>query len=400
MMKNILLVLAIFIILGGCFVGAFLYYAAKNPPSLAFDPQNATYSVGNDTVTLINGKTASVSIFGGTTTGDVNNDGINDAVFFLSQTSEGSGTFYYVAAALNTANGTLGTNAVLLGDRVAPQNITITNGTITAAYADRKEGEPMTTPPSIGKSISLVVQNAILQEKSLSDYTFTYLTSSEETTAYCDGANMDSEGYRATLTVQHTGTLSPSSPTTLEIIRATIDAATTGMCHTAMSEATFTEKEGVVTISPIDAWAGVSIAMCSCKPQVEVNLLQIPGIKQVIWSSDVESDSDTITLTSPLPNTTVHNPLLITGKARGSWFFEASFPIHLLDAHGNILGQGVAQAQSDWMTSDFVPFTATIIFNADSQIIGDAGTLVLEKDNPSGLHENDRALSVPVIIGK
>ncbi len=65
-----------------------------------------------------------------------------------------------------------------------------------------------------------------------------------------------------------------------------------------------------------------------------------------------------------------------------------------------MLGQGIATAQGDWMTTDFVPFKATINYTADPQIIGDAGTLVLKKDNPSGLHENDDSLSVPVIIGQ
>ena len=167
-----------------------------------------------------------------------------------------------------------------------------------------------------------------------------------------------------------------------------------------MSQTTFTEKDGVVTISPIDAWAGSSITMCSCKPVVEANILQIPGMKKVVWSDDTEAQSANIILDAPLPYATVKSPFTITGKARGSWFSEASFPVMLLDSHGNNLGEGVAHAQGDWMTSDFVPFTATIAFTADPQISGDTGMLVLQKDNPSGLHENDDALKVPIIIGK
>ena len=231
------------------------------------------------------------------------------------------------------------------------------------------------------------------------DSTFTYLTSAEDATAFCDGANMDSEGYRATLTMKKTGTIAKANPTTAEIIRATIDAATTGMCHKVMSQTTFTEKDGVVTIAPIDAWAGMSIVMCSCKPIVEANILQIPGMKSVVWSDGSATESADIILDSPLPNATVKNPILLTGKARGSWFFEATFPMYLLDSHGNKLGQGVATAQGDWMTNDYVPFTATITFTADPLIVGDEGMLVLAKDNPSGLPENDDALKVPVIIG-
>lgn len=239
------------------------------------------------------------------------------------------------------------------------------------------------------------------QDVPATGYAFTYLTSSSETTAYCDGDKMDSSGYRASLVVKRTGTIPKANPTTEEIIRATVDAATTGMCHTVMSQTAITEKDGVVTIAPIDGWAGVSITMCSCKPQVEANILQIPGMKSVIWSEggSVEEHSDLIILDSPSRNATVTSPLLIAGEARGSWFFEASFPVTLLDAQGNVLGQGVAQAQGDWMTSNFVPFKATITFVAKAQMIGDVGTLILKKDNPSGLPEHDDSLRVPVIIG-
>ncbi len=233
----------------------------------------------------------------------------------------------------------------------------------------------------------------------LTDYAFTYLTSPSKTTAYCDGANMDSEGYRASLTVVHTGTIPKPDPTVEEIIRATIDASTTGMCHTVMGQTSFTESNGTVTIAPIDAWAGVSITMCSCKPQVEQSVLRISGIKAVVWSDGSGETGSDVTVESPLPNATVGSPLRVAGTARGSWFFEASFPVYLLDAHGNTLGQGVAQANGDWMTTDFVPFEATITFVADPLIVGDAGTLVLQKDNPSGLHENDDAFRIPVVIG-
>jgi len=34
---------------------------------------------------------------------------------------------------------------------------------------------------------------------------------------------------------------------------------------------------------PIPGWAGICIAMCTCKPEVEVNLLRLPGISKVVW---------------------------------------------------------------------------------------------------------------------
>ena len=105
-----------------------------------------------------------------------------------------------------------------------------------------------------------------------------------------------------------------------------------------------------------------------------------------------------IRLTSPLPNQSVHSPLIITGEARGNWFFEASFPVVLTDWDGLIIAQGIAQAKGDWMTTEFVPFEATLTFTADENAYSNRGTLILKKDNPSGLPEHDDALEIPVII--
>jgi hypothetical protein len=91
---------------------------------------------------------------------------------------------------------------------------------------------------------------------------------------------------------------------------------------------------------------------------------------------------------------------MITGQARGSWFFEASFPVMLTNWDGLIIAEGIATAKGDWMTMDFVPFTATLSFvtpYANNQpTFMERGTLILQRDNPSGLPENDAALEIPV----
>ncbi|MFA6039322.1 MAG: Gmad2 immunoglobulin-like domain-containing protein [Candidatus Peribacteraceae bacterium] len=110
--------------------------------------------------------------------------------------------------------------------------------------------------------------------------------------------------------------------------------------------------------------------------------------------SSVSSVASTdVTLTQPQPGDTVSSPLTVSGEARGRWFFEASFPVKLLDGDGAIIAQGIAEAQGDWMTADFVPFMATLTFDPPAT---SAGTLVLERDNPSGLPENDASVQVPV----
>lgn len=103
---------------------------------------------------------------------------------------------------------------------------------------------------------------------------------------------------------------------------------------------------------------------------------------------------DLIRVSFPLPHASIASPLKITGEARGSWFFEASFPVELLDAEGNQIAQAIATAKDGWMTTEIVPFEATIEF---SQRGGKKeGALLLKKDNPSGLPEHDETLVIPV----
>ena len=100
-----------------------------------------------------------------------------------------------------------------------------------------------------------------------------------------------------------------------------------------------------------------------------------------------------IQITKPRPNETIQSPLEIKGEARGYWFFEADFPVKLLDENGELIAGGIAQAQGEWMTEDFVPFEAALEFGVPET---NKGLLILEKDNPSGLPENADELRVPV----
>jgi len=103
--------------------------------------------------------------------------------------------------------------------------------------------------------------------------------------------------------------------------------------------------------------------------------------------------SDLIKVDYPRPNQKIASPLAISGQARGTWFFEATFPVKLVDEQGNVLAQHYATAKSDWMTNEFVEFEATLEF---SQIDVERGLLILEKGNPSDLPENDDSLVIPV----
>lgn len=109
----------------------------------------------------------------------------------------------------------------------------------------------------------------------------------------------------------------------------------------------------------------------------------------------ITPDETLIKVSSPSLNQEIKSPFVIKGEARGYWFFEASFPIQLLDENGNIIKQTIAQAQGEWMTEDFVQFEALLTFSVSKD---QKGTLVFKKDNPSGLPENDAEIRVPVFL--
>ncbi len=103
-----------------------------------------------------------------------------------------------------------------------------------------------------------------------------------------------------------------------------------------------------------------------------------------------------IQVSSPARAAQVTSPLEITGQAQGNWFFEGSFPVKLIDKNEQLIAAGIVQAQSDWMTEDFVPFKGSLEFITTAE----DGYLVLSKDNPSGLPENDLSIKIPISFTK
>lgn len=110
----------------------------------------------------------------------------------------------------------------------------------------------------------------------------------------------------------------------------------------------------------------------------------------------VNATSDNLVAENPFPGAVVGKEFIATGKARGNWYFEASFPITVLDKDGNQLFQTYATAQGEWMTTEFVPFKSQPI-KIPANYIGPA-TIVFHNDNASGLPENDKSVSFPITI--
>lgn len=144
-------------------------------------------------------------------------------------------------------------------------------------------------------------------------------------------------------------------------------------------------KNIIIIILALGVIAG-AIVFFTGKDKIDVVVPPVQTVQEVQYK-------DLVHVNAPLPGAKVGSPLTITGRARGNWYFEASFPVRLLDANGNELAVKPAQAIGEWMTTEYVPFSVTLTF---AQPTTPTGTLILQKDNPSGLPENDDSVSIPV----
>lgn len=143
--------------------------------SAAADPLDATFTIEGEPMELVAGRAArqaapgsatmaTTAVFDTPVPGDLDGDGTEDAALVLVQQPGGSGSFYYLAAALAIDGLFRGTNAVLLGDRIAPQSLAVRNGVIRASYADRRPDQPMAAAPTVGRTKYLTVRNGMLVE--------------------------------------------------------------------------------------------------------------------------------------------------------------------------------------------------------------------------------------------
>jgi hypothetical protein len=178
-MKKLDIVLLVLIVTVVAVSGLEILKNKKVPNKIVSDYKNATYIIDGQLVTLVNGRSEVPSApgsaskiitqyFGNEVSYDFDGDGRTDVAFLLTQSTDGSGTFYYVVAALNTVNGYVGSSGLLLGDRIAPQTTEMsqnpnTPNVIVVNYADRNPGESFAVAPSLGKSIWLLLDPKTMQ---------------------------------------------------------------------------------------------------------------------------------------------------------------------------------------------------------------------------------------------
>jgi len=127
----------------------------------AIDVYNHSYSVDRENYGLRNGS-ARISIPGTTAIiiteiirqpvyGDLNHDGRNDAAVLLLQHTGGSGSFVYLAAAID---GVSAIESYFLGDRIMVRSLQIKNHVITVDYLKHSTKQPMASPPAVEVSRS------------------------------------------------------------------------------------------------------------------------------------------------------------------------------------------------------------------------------------------------------
>lgn len=174
-MKNFLIVIVVIAVLVGGFFALNSYiYNEKQGEGLPQNFRDVAFRISDEPITLQDGvvqaRTAlggdsltTIRYFGNELVHDIDGDGTEDTVFLITQETVEGNMFFYAVGAIQRDEGYTGTHAVYLGDHIAPQ--TTEKGAdrqIIVNYMDRAPGEPMTTPPSVGRSLRLLLDTETL----------------------------------------------------------------------------------------------------------------------------------------------------------------------------------------------------------------------------------------------
>lgn len=108
-----------------------------------------------------------------------------------------------------------------------------------------------------------------------------YLVSTDNSINFCNGGDMDSVGYRKTLTKIEKAVV-PKNLSQIDLLREVLKLSTGGSCHQWYNEMKI--KGGTLIFSMSGGlWAGSSINLCHCMPEIEVNASRFFGIKNFEW---------------------------------------------------------------------------------------------------------------------
>lgn len=143
-------ILTVVLILGAVLFGGFFllnnYIYNEKQAVTASDPRDAQYGIAGKEVPLTNGTgvlqveggSHIVRYFGNEARGDLNADGISDVAFLLVQEIPEGERFFLAAAIQNTEARFQGTQAMMIGDNIAPQTTAFKDGKVVVYYAERR----------------------------------------------------------------------------------------------------------------------------------------------------------------------------------------------------------------------------------------------------------------------
>lgn len=95
----------------------------------------------------------SIRVVGEPAFGDLNRDGRRDAAMLIQNDPGGRGSLYFAVLAVSEAGCYHATNALLMGDRIAPLTVDFLDGRFVYNYLARQPGEPITVRPTVQKSL-------------------------------------------------------------------------------------------------------------------------------------------------------------------------------------------------------------------------------------------------------
>jgi heat shock protein HslJ len=174
MTKFLIAIGALLLLVAGFFAFNKYIYNEKQAVTGA-DPKNAEYVIEGERVLLVDGELTqdaapgssskiTTRYFGNGVSVDLNADGVSDEVFLMTRNTGGTGTFFYVVGAVKTDRGYVGSEAIFVGDRIAPQSTNLdANGNVVVNYADRAPEENFSVVPSVGKSLVLKFDPVAMQ---------------------------------------------------------------------------------------------------------------------------------------------------------------------------------------------------------------------------------------------
>ncbi|MES1199548.1 MAG: Gmad2 immunoglobulin-like domain-containing protein [Pseudomonadota bacterium] len=132
------------------------------------------------------------------------------------------------------------------------------------------------------------------------------------------------------------------------------------------------------------------IALAACQPAP-----QTPAPTPATTTAPSSPEAGGVSVLTPHAGQSVTSPLVVTGIAPANWYFEAVFPVQLVDSSGGVIAEAPAQAQSDWTQPGPKSFRAELTFTVTQAT---QATLVLEQDQSGEGNPAPQTVRVPVTL--